>query len=145
VTREFESLVRPHLEELLEPGEALQGVIAANRQKAFSGRLHAIAVTDRRLILQPLDRRIEPDGEPVSLSPEQISSAEVEGAGGGWWTETSALMDRTALTLKLRTADGAKWKLSMMRGGEGPLARLGGGTSQKAGIEALAAWFAARG
>ena len=62
-----------------------------------------------------------------------------------WWTETAALMDHAALRLKLRTADGARWKLLMMRGGEGRLARLGGGASQKAGIEALAAWFAARG
>ncbi|MGZ8666625.1 MAG: hypothetical protein ACXWZM_05895 [Solirubrobacterales bacterium] len=143
--RDFDSVARPHLESLLEPGEVLQGVIAANRQKAFSGRLHAIGVTDRRLILQPVDRRIEPDGEPVSLGAEQIVSAEAEGAGGGWWNETAALMDHAALSLRLRTADGAKWKLTMMRGGEGGLGRLGGGASQKAGIEALAAWFAARG
>ncbi len=139
--REFETVVRPHLEALLEPGEGLGGVIAANRQKAFSGRLYGIGVTDRRLILQPLDRRAEPDGEPVSLRPEQIASAEAEGVSGGWWTETSVIMDRAALTLKLRTADGGKWKLMMMRGGEGRLARLGGGASQKAGIGALAAWF----
>ena len=120
-------------------------MIAANRQKVFSGRLYAIGVTDRRLILQALDRRIEPDDAPVSLSPEQIVSAEAEGAGGGWWTETAVLMDRVALTLKLRAADGERWKLSMMRGGEGPLAGPGGGASQKAGIEALAAFFAARG
>jgi hypothetical protein len=145
VPRDFDSVARPHLESLLEPGEALQGVIAANRQRAFSGHLYAIGVTERRLILQPLDRRFEPDGEPVSLAPEQIASAEAEGGGGGWWTETSALMDRAALKLKLRTADGARWKLLMMRGGEGRLAWIGGGESQKAGIEALAAWFAARG
>ncbi len=142
---EFETLVRPHLEALLEPGEALHGVIAANRQKTFSGRLYAIGVTERRLILQPLNRRIEPDGEPVSLRPEQVVASEVEGAGGGWWTETAVQMDRAALTLKLRSTDGASWKLIMMRGGEGRLARLGGGGAQEAGIEALAAWFAARG
>jgi hypothetical protein len=143
--REFDSACRPVLEALLEPGETLQGVIAATRQKAFSGGLYGIGVTDRRLILQPLDRRIEPSGDAVSLRPGEIASAEAEGAGGGWWNEVAALMDHAALSLRLRTADGAKWKLTMMRGGEGGLGRLGGGASQQAGIEALAAWFAARG
>jgi hypothetical protein len=144
VPREFDSVCRPVLEGLLEPGETLQGVIAATRQKAFGGRLYGIGVTDRRLILQPLDRRIEPVGDTVSLPPGQIASAEADGAGGGWWNETAVLMDHAALRLRLRTVNGGKWKLTMMRGGEGGLGRLGGGASQKAGIEALAAWFERR-
>jgi hypothetical protein len=50
-----------------------------------------------------------------------------------------------AVTLKLRTADGTKRKLMMMRGeGPGALGRLAGGDGQRQGIEALPGWFAAR-
>jgi hypothetical protein len=46
-----------------------------------------------------------------------------------------------ALTLRLRTTDGTKLKLNMMRGGDGFLGRMGGGEVQEQGIAALAAWF----
>ncbi len=46
-------------------------------------------------------------------------------------------MDRAAIKLTLKLADGEKLRLMMMRG-EG---RLGGGESQKRGVQALAAWF----
>jgi hypothetical protein len=42
--------------------------------------------------------------------------------------------------LKLKTADGEKLKLMMMRG-TGPLGGLGGGEEQQLGVEALGAWF----
>jgi hypothetical protein len=49
-------------------------------------------------------------------------------------------MDEAAVTLRLRTTDGERLKLTMM-GGTGPLGRLGGGEDQRSGIEALGAWF----
>jgi hypothetical protein len=143
VAKNFDTIARSHLEGLLEAGEWLQGVIAATHQKTFSGSLYAIGVTDRRLILQPLGRRAEPEGEPASLRPEDVVSADAEGAGGGWWTETAVIMDSAALTVKLRTADGERMKLMMMRGGDGGLGKLGGGERQQQGIEALAAWLGA--
>ena len=141
----FQDMVRPHLESVLDSGEQLQGICAATQQSTFKGKLIAVGITDRRLVLQALTRKIEPDGPAVSVLPEQIASAEAEGAGGGWWTPTAGVMDQAALTLKLKTTDGEKRKLMMMRGeGPGPLGKLGGGEAQQQGVEALAAWFAAR-
>jgi hypothetical protein len=52
-------------------------------------------------------------------------------------------MDKAAVTLKLKTTDGTKRKLMMMRSeGTGFLGKLGGSEGQRHGIEALAAWFA---
>ena len=52
-------------------------------------------------------------------------------------------MDGVAVTLKLRTTDGEKLKLMLMRG-TGPLGGLGGGETQRQGVEALGTWFAER-
>jgi hypothetical protein len=91
----------------------------------------------------PLDRKIEPKGDPISIAPEQIADAKAGGAGGGWAEPGAAIMDKAAAQLRLRTTDGQKLKLLMMRGtGPGPLGDLGGGEPQRQGIEALAAWFA---
>lgn len=100
----------------------------------------AIGVTDRRLIVQGLSRKFDPDDDPISLPPERIADAGAEGAGGGWPEISAAIMDKAAVTLKLKTVDGEKLKLMMMRG-TGP---LGGGEDQHSGFEALGAWFAER-
>jgi hypothetical protein len=90
----------------------------------------------------PLDRKIEPKGDPISIAPEQIADAKAGGAGGGWAEPGAAIMDKVAAGLRLRTTDGQKLKLMMMRGtGPGPLGDLGGDEPQRQGIEALAAWF----
>jgi hypothetical protein len=138
----FHERVRPHLEALLEPGEDLRGFVAATQQSIFKGRMVAIAVTDRRLIVLPLDRRIEPNGDAISIAPEEIASAKVGGAGGGWAEPTLVVMDSAAARLRIETIGGEKLKLMMMRGaGPGALGELGGGVAQRAGMEALAAWF----
>ncbi|MDP9221328.1 MAG: hypothetical protein M3P23_12445 [Actinomycetota bacterium] len=134
---DFATIVRPQLEAQLEPGETLQGVIAANHQRTFSGVLYAIAVTDRRLVLQPVDRRAQLKGDPRSITPDTLVSADVDGAGGGWWTAPAAILDRSAIALTLRTTDGEKLKLMMMKGG----GLLGGGQAQYDGVAALAEWM----
>jgi hypothetical protein len=139
---EFDSRARPHVEALLETDEDLRGLVAANQHSMFKGRLVALAVTDRRLLVVPLDRKIEPKGAPISIAPEQIADAKAGGAGGGWAEAGAAIMDKAAAELRLRTIDGQKLKLLMMRGtGPGPLGDLGGGEPQQQGIEALATWF----
>jgi hypothetical protein len=50
-------------------------------------------------------------------------------------------MDKASVALKLRTTDGQKLKLMMMRG-DGPLGGLGGGETQRQGVQALGEWFA---
>jgi hypothetical protein len=133
--------LRAAIEPTLESGEQLLGISLATQQSMFKGRMVGIAVTDHRLILQGVSRKFEPNCEPISLPPERIAEAKAEGAGGGWPQLSAALMDEAAVTLKLKTTDGEKLKLMMMRG-SGPLAGLGGGEDQRQGVEALGAWFA---
>jgi hypothetical protein len=126
---------------LLEPGEVLRGCCLATRQSTFRGWMVAIAVTDRRLALQRMNRRFEPDGEPLSLPPERIVSARAEGGAGDWMQLETMLVDELAVTLRIETAAGEKLKLRMMRA-EGPLQGLGGGKVQAEGVRALGEWCA---
>jgi hypothetical protein len=141
---ELDSKLRGAVEPLLKPGEELRGVCVAVQQSMFKGRQVAVAVSDRRLLVQGMNRKFEPDGEALSLPPERIADVSVDGAGGGWLEVGAAILDQVAITLKLRTSDGEKLKLKMMRG-DGPLGGLGGGETQRQGVEALGAWFSAAG
>ena len=130
------------MEARLESGEELRGICVASQQKGlFSGGSVAIGVTGRRLLVQSLDRRGNPDGEPLSLTPEQIADAKAGGAGGGWWTVTTGILDHAAVRLEIRTTEGEKLKLMMMRGEGKLLGKLGGGDAQQRGVQALAEWF----
>jgi hypothetical protein len=139
---DFREKHEPHLRQRLEPGEELRGICAATQQSTFSGRAVAIGITDRRLLLQPLDRRGEPRDDLLTIKPAEIQSADVDGAGGGWANLGSAVLDATAVTLKLRLTTGDKLKLMLMSGGGSMLGRLGGGEAQQEGVQALADWFA---
>jgi len=140
---DFAGTVRPHLDALLEPGEVLQGVVAATVQKTFSGGLFALGVTDRRLLLMSLDRKLQPKGAPRFIAPGDLVSADMNGAGGGWWTAPAAILDASAAALTFRTVDGEKTKLMMMKG-SGLLGGLGGGETQREGVAALAEWMGRR-
>ena len=134
--------LRGAIEPALRPGEQLRGVcVASQQQSLFKGRQVAIGVTDDRLVVQGMTRKSERDGDPISLPPERLADAKAEGAGGGWPEIGAAIMDKAAAKLELKTTDGEKLKLTMMRG-NGPLGGLGGGEDQRQGFEALAAWFA---
>jgi hypothetical protein len=139
VAGDFAAAVRPQLEAELEPGETLRGVVAATQQKTFSGGLYAIGVTDRRLLLAPLDRKLQPKGAVLAATPEALADVELDGAGGGWWTAPAAILDATSLTLKLRLRSGENLKLMMMKGG----GKLGGGEPQRDGVVVLGEWLAA--
>jgi hypothetical protein len=133
--------LRAAVEPSLEPGEELVGVCVATQQSTFKGRAVALATTDRRIIVQGLNRKFAPDGAPLSITPETLADASADGAGGGWINVGAAIMDGAAVTLKLRTTDGEKLKLQMMRGGSGLLGGLGGGEGQQQGVEAVGDWF----
>lgn len=133
--------LRPVAESLLQPGESLLGCCIATRRGLFSGQMVAIAVTEGRLVVQPLTRRFKPDGEPLSLPPQRIADARAGSGGGGWPTIGSAILDGASVALKLRTTDGQKLKLLMMHA-SGLLGGLAGGEAQRQGVEALGAWFA---
>jgi hypothetical protein len=140
VAEDFHAQVRPRVEQLLAPGESLEGVCAATQQSAFRGGMVALAVTDRRLLVQPLDRHAQPKGDTVSIPPDALSTFDAVGLGGEWYNAEPSLLENTAPTVRLKTAHGQKLKLHMMRGGDGVLGRLGGGDAQQAGIAALATW-----
>jgi hypothetical protein len=120
---DLDSKYRPGLESQLDPGEELRGVCVASQQKSmFKGGAVAIGVTDRRLLVQPLGRQGDPDGAASSIAREQIASAKAGGAGGGWYTVTTGILDYAAVRLEIRTTGGEKLKLMLMRGGAEPLA-----------------------
>jgi hypothetical protein len=117
------SKYRPQLESLLDPGEQLRGICVASQQRGmFKGGAVVIGTTDRRLIVQPLNRRGDANGEARSIPPDAITSARAGGAGGGWYTVTTGILDHAAVRLEIRTADGEKLKLMLMRGDAEPLA-----------------------
>jgi hypothetical protein len=136
--------LRPVIEGLLEPGERMRGACVASQVGLLKGRQVALGVTDRRLIVQGMNRRFEAAGEAISLPPDRLAQVSADGAGGGWMTVSAAVMDGAAVTLKVKTTDGEKLKLMLMRG-TGPLGGLGGGEAQREGVEALAAWLAENG
>ena len=138
---DLEEKLRPVADSVLEPGEELVGCCVATQSSLFKGRMVALVVTPERLVIQGLSRRFEPDGEPLSLTPERIVEAKTEGGGGGWMEISAAIMDGVSVSLKLRTTDGEKLKLLMMKG-DGPLGGLGGGEAQRQGVQALGEWFA---
>jgi hypothetical protein len=128
---------------MLQSGERLEGICAASRQQGpFKGGAVAIGISDRRLLIQPLDRRGEASSEPISIEPEEVESAKAGGAGGGWGTVEAAIADHVAVRLKLRTTSGEKLNLMLMRGEGRVLGKLSGGEGQRRGLEALAGWFA---
>lgn len=143
---DLDTKYRPILEEELESGEELRGLCVASQQKSmFKGGAVAIGVTDRRLLVQPLNRRGDPDGAPDSIAPEQVASAKAGGAGGGWWSVTTGILDHAAIRLEIKKADGENLKVMLMRGEGKLLGGLGGGDAQRQGLEALAGWFQAIG
>jgi hypothetical protein len=141
---DLDSKYRAPLTDQLDEGERLRGICLASQQKSlFKGGAVAIGVTDRRLLVQPLDRRGDPDGAAEPIAPEQVESAKAGGAGGGWWTVTTGILDHAAVRLEIRKTDGERLKVMLMRG-EGKLfGKLGGGEPQRLGLEALAEWFRA--
>jgi hypothetical protein len=141
---DLDSKYRPSFEAELDGGEQLRGLCVASQQKSmFKGGAVAIGVTDRRLLIQPLDRRGEPDGPTQSIVAEQVASAKAGGAGGGWWSVTTGILDHAAVRLEIKTTDGEKLKVMLMRGEGKLLGKLGGGEPQRQGLDALAEWFRA--
>ena len=138
---ELATKLRAAVEPLLADGEEIRGVCMASQVGMFKGRAVALATTSQRLIVQGLDRKLVAKDEPILLTHGDIAKASAEGAGGGWAELTAAVMDKVAVQLDLRTTSGQKLKLMLMSG-TGPLGGLGGGETQRQGVEALSAFFA---
>jgi hypothetical protein len=139
---DIDSKFREHLE--AQAGEDLRGLCVASQQKGmFKGGAVAIGVTDHRLLIQPLDRRGNPDGPVQSITADQVASAKAGPAGGGWFTVDAVVLDHAAVRLEIKTTDGEKLKLMLMHGEGKLLGKLGGGETQRQGVQALGGWFQA--
>lgn len=75
--------VRAAIEPHVEPGEELVGCLYATSKSTFSGQVYAIGVTPVRLVLVPVDRKMEPKGEAESATVDAIVRSSVDGFGGG--------------------------------------------------------------
>jgi len=135
---QYEAELEAHLSTLLEPGETLRGFCSASQQKnMFSGGVVTLATTDRRLIIQTLDRKGKvKTGEFVSLDPSQVKSVKIGGAGGAWDDPSAVIMNRSAIQLKIKTTGGQKYKFTLMDG-TGIFGSFGGGDMQRNGVGAL--------
>ncbi len=134
--KEHERKLESHLNGLLEPGEALQGFCAASQQKnPFSQAVVSLATTDRRLIIQTLDRKgMAKIGEFTSILPEELSSV---GTGGlSPFDAASAVMSGSTIKLKLKTTGGEKYRF-MLLDGSGIFGSFGSSEMQRQGVEEL--------
>jgi hypothetical protein len=145
VPKDPADLVLPILESLLGDGEELRGWCLGTEQSTFSGHTTILGITERRLVLQPVDRKFRPKGDPSSIRPGELARAEADGAGAAWWNTTAPVMDAAALVVVFETTNGERRRLTMMRGGDALFGRLGGGAPQQRGIDALAGWLRAAG
>jgi hypothetical protein len=128
--------------ELVTP--ILDGLLAPAEQSAFSGHTVIPGATDRRLVLQAVDRKFRPKDDASSIRPDELARAHADGAGSAWWTTTAAIMDSAALKVRLETTTGSTRTLTMMRS-TAMFGKFGGGEAQQHGIEALAEWLRAAG
>jgi hypothetical protein len=124
--------LEPVAHALLNPGEDLAGCCVATWQRTLSGRMVAIAVTPGRIVVQPLDRRFSPAGDPISLPPESIARSSVQQGVGGSVTIPSIIMDAVSITVDLTSTDGTRLRLLLMGSG---------GQVQHDGIVALLAFL----
>jgi hypothetical protein len=143
---DFEAQLLPFAESLLGPGERLEGTCIASQQTTFRGWMVAIAVTAETLILQRLkkSKTLEADGSRLRLGLADVVSAKAGSTGDELANPTIAIVDALAVQLRLKTSDGEKIKLMISRGGDSALGRMGGGETQRAGVEALGHWFERR-
>ena len=140
VSERLAAKLEPLAAGLVKPGETVVGTAIATRTGMFSGAQCALVVTDRRLIIQTLDRKFGAKGEPLSLTARDVESFRVSGLGDDWMTAIS-IAANAGMELRLKTTSGEKLKLMMMDGGSGMMGTLGGGEVQAAGVEALVAWL----
>ena len=106
------------MQSLLVPGEVMHGVIVANQQKTFSATLYLVATTDRRIIMQPVDRKWQPNGQPFSFGMNDITNTSVWG-----WAHDAASKGEKIATFLTSSGDrikfeagGEKWKLMTLGG-----------------------------
>ena len=128
---ETAALLRQQLEPHLAPGERLLGALHATQAKTFSAQVFAVGVTPVRVVLLPVNRKMEASGEPVVLRREDIRSSSVWGWGGSVAEFISASAGQQ---IRIETGS-AKFKL--MAVGGSPIENAAAGDGQLRGLDAL--------
>ena len=130
-SRRLIDAVTPHL----APGEQLVGIVHVTQPKTFSADVYAVGVTADRLIVLPVNRKLQPDGDPISVRREDITKASVWGHGGSARDLASLTADQQ---LRFATAD-RSFKLNVLGGTllEDSLS----GPTQRSGLEELIAFL----
>jgi hypothetical protein len=134
------ALLEPLGQSLLPPGEELLGAVAATEVKTFGGGVRAVFVTPLRVLVQPVDRKWQAKGAPLSIRPEDVADYRVSGLGDDWITAISVAAS-SGFELRLKLTGGQKLKLMAMSGEGRVLGALGGGEAQQTGSEALLTWL----
>jgi len=128
MARMRKAVLEPHL----QPGETLVGAVQATQSKTFSAKLYCVGVTQDRLIVLPVSRKMQPTGDPpTSITRADITTSSVWGWGGSVRDFLSASSDEQ---IRVSTAD-TKYKWMILGGNlfENMLA----GEDQLHGLDAL--------
>jgi hypothetical protein len=129
---EAAALLQTVIEPSVPPGDTLTGCVYANKRSSFSAKLYALGVTDQHLIVQEVDRKWKPVGQPVVATPGEISVGNIFSDGAAW---TITNKDQE-IRFKARGED---YKLMVLGGTmfENALA----GSGQVDGLQALVAFL----
>jgi hypothetical protein len=116
-------------------------VLACSGTELVGGQLAALAVTPQRILVQPADHGWHPNGEPVSIEPDEVASYTVSGLGDNWPGDKDPLHHHSHLGLDLTTTEGAQLKMVALSGAGHLTGPLGGGEHQRTAALALLAWL----
>lgn len=134
-SREYFLAILQYMRGLCPPEDPLLGAFTGTQSSAFSNKFYAVGVTSYWLVLQPLNRKQQPEGAPIWLRPTDITGATVWGEGGGFreWLATNS-----EFQLRFTTTSGDKYKI-MALGGWSMAKMLG--QEYIDGLEHVAAWL----
>jgi hypothetical protein len=124
--------LRARLEPSVSGGETLRGAVYATKRSTFSNKLYAVGVTEQHLLMQEVDRKWNPVGEPIVATTGEVKVGNIFSEGAKW-----SLTDKD---LEIRfEAKGQDYRLSVLGGTmlEDALA----GSEQLDGLQALAAFL----
>lgn len=123
--------LRNQLQPLLAPDEQLVGAVHATEPKTFSAKIYAVGVTPDRLILLPLDRKMQANGDaPRSITRADITGSSVWGHGGS----VADWLGDGDQQIRIETAEG---KLKLMVLGGNMLENALAADDQLRGLDAL--------
>jgi hypothetical protein len=99
--REYYERLRAQLDALCPPEEPLLGAVIAANKRFLQSELFGVGVTPQRMVLQPLDKRQQPKGEPRWITKADIVNCAIWGEGGGFreW-----IADDSEFELRFETA-----------------------------------------